>query len=199
MAYRKVLQFPNQALRKKSVPVIEFGEDLASLITDLSDTLNVENGAGLSAPQIGVFKRVIYVGSGDFTGAMINPVMTSKNTEMTLNEGCLSFPGVFENVDRYISIECTYFDVDGNEHTGTFDGISAHVIQHEIEHLDGKLLIDKLNTVKRDRLRRRAKKAARTQKALFNSSDSPQRKKKNSHLSKKEIKIRKNRQRRSKR
>ncbi len=193
MAYRKILEFPNQLLRKKSEPVTVFDDELRALADDLHDTLNVANGAGLSAPQIGVFQRVIYIGVGKFTGVMINPTIIEVQSPASLGEGCLSFPGIFENVNRFQTVQCRYQDVAGDEHDITVSKVSAHVIQHEIEHLDGVLLIDKLSRLKRARLQRKTKKKARLMKAAIRQEQAPPRKKKNSSLSKKELKIRKKR------
>ena len=199
MAYRQILTFPNSRLREISQPVMAFDERLAKLATDLQDTLNVDGGVGLSAPQIGILRRVIYVRSSDFTGLMVNPVITESANVERLQEGCLSFPGIYENVKRFTTIECTYFDLTGEEKSVVLKNLAAHVVQHEIEHLDGVLLIDKLSSIKRDRIRRKAQKAKRLENRSIGSQDTPRRKKANSHLSKKEIKIRKKNRSSSKR
>ena len=199
MAYRQILKFPNQSLREKSLPVAKFNSDLSQLVTDLSDTLNVEGGVGLAAPQIGVLQRIIYIRSENFTGVMINPEILESKDENILQEGCLSFPGVFEGVKRFTTVKCQYKDLQGEQHQVILKNLSAHIVQHEIEHLDGILLVDKLGTIKRDRIRRRRQKELRLQKRANGSSETPHRKKANSHLSKKEIKIRKKNRSSSKR
>ena len=198
MAYRTILKFPNQFLRTQSEPVTVFGDELQSLVADLHDTLNVESGVGLSAPQIGVAQQVIYVRGGGFDDAMVNPKILESDGLAMLSEGCLSFPGVFESVKRFTTVKCEYQDVTGEKHEAMLSDLAAHIVQHEIEHLDGTLLIDKLSTIKRDRIRRKAKKRARELKGLLNPQDSSRRKK-NSHLSKKELKIRKKQRFRPKR
>jgi len=197
MAYQSVLKFPDQVLRMKSEAVIVFDDELQNLVVDLHDTINVSGGIGLSAPQIGVRRRVIYISAGEFTGPMINPRIVDTSNPVMLNEGCLSFPGVMEDVNRFANIKCTYQDVEGVEHQLDVADLSAHIIQHEIEHLDGVLLIDKLSRIKRARIHRKAKKQRRVEKGMMACQDSSRRKKKNSNLSKKELKIRKKRRLRS--
>jgi peptide deformylase len=199
MAYRQILKFPDPCLRAKSMPIIEFDESLAALVSDLDDTLNVCGGVGLSAPQIGVFQRVIYIRSDDFTGVMVNPEILESAQENLLQEGCLSFPGIFEKVKRFTIVDCRYFDATGKEQKVVLKNLSAHIVQHEIEHLEGILLIDKLGTIKRERIRRRARKELRLAKRSNGHLDTPHRKKANSHLTKKEIKIRKKNRSSSKR
>jgi len=197
MAYRPVLEFPNDFLRTVSSDVTVFDEKLAALVTDLQDTINVVGGVGLAAPQLGVAQRVIWVATPDFTEPMINPKILEWDGPCSVKEGCLSFPNVFEQIDRFVSIKCAYQDLSGSSCEITVTGLAAHVVQHEIEHLDGILLIDKLHRIKRDRIKRKAQKKARTLRAVFRQQVSKQRKKKNSEVGKKELKIRKKRRLRS--
>ena len=121
------------------------------------DTMYMDNGIGLAAPQVGISKKIIVVDPtfGDDENSlrdMINPEIIETEKECELEEGCLSIPGVFEMVTRPEKITVKYHDVDGEEHRLEADGLLARVIQHEIDHLEGILFIDRLSTVKRNLL-----------------------------------------------
>ena len=196
MAFRKIIKYPSQFLLKKSIPVSEVTEDITQLVSDLRDTLNVAGGSGLAAPQIGFHHRVIYVSCPGFDQEMINPVIKSFDELQGLPEGCLSFPGVVETIPRYSKISAEYMTLDGNICNVDLEGLPAQVVQHEIEHLDGRLMIDKLSRLKRSRAVRRVKKVKKEVDVWLTTKDSETtitKVKRNSHLSKKEIKNRRSR------
>jgi len=104
MAFRRILLYPSKELVEKSTVVTDFTE-AQSVVEDLKDTLNVAGGVGLSAPQIGIHTRVIFVNTPEFSGEMINPVIVETSDAVSMSEGCLSFPGIFENIDRYSKVK----------------------------------------------------------------------------------------------
>jgi len=196
MTFRKILKFPNTALRQKSLPVEEFDEELPLLVSDLYDTLNVAGGVGLSAPQIGIHKRVIYVATTEFSDAMVNPVVVSSSDPEKMPEGCLSFPGINEMVERNTHIEVKYHDILGNEHSVKLINLVAQVVQHEIEHLDGILMVDHLHRVIRARVKNKVKKIKKeVRDKMWDGEPSITRIKKNARLSKKERNNRRRRRR----
>jgi peptide deformylase len=153
MGLLKILYYPNPMLKQVAEPVAVFDQELKNLVSDMFDTMYTYGGVGLAAPQIGKSIRLVVVDSSH--GApkrevYINPVIEelSEETE-TIKEGCLSFPGIFESAKFAKRIKITYQDVDGNQKTEEIEGLSATVIQHEVDHLDGKLMIDKMSNKKR--------------------------------------------------
>ncbi len=128
-------------------------EYIASLVTDLKDTLVDSDGVGLAAPQIGVLKRVVIVdGTGmtdvydylkDFKRVLINPVIISESKEVcTYNEGCLSVPGIYADVERPASMTVEYYDEKLQKVTETFGRFACRMVQHELSHLDGNMFVD---------------------------------------------------------
>ena len=195
MAFRRIVKYPDPSLRKKSSLVKSGDSTIPVLVGDLWDTLNIAQGAGLSAPQIGVHKRVIYISCGGFRTEMINPTITSADGLTGMLEGCLSFPGVSETVSRYENITVKYHDLEDIEHTVDLSGIAAQAVQHEIEHLDGKLMIDHFKPFKRSRIAKVVKKVTGKVDDIMSTPKAdeamPRRVRTNSHLSRKEIKKRK--------
>ncbi len=148
MTSRPVLTNPNTELRKvsESVSDKEMGtEELDILIDDLIETMKMENGIGIAAPQIGVHKRLIIIDTGDGPQALINPEITARSLrKIESEEGCLSVPGVYGMVKRHREIKARAFDRQGNEMTFRAKGLLSIVVQHETDHLDGVLFIDKV-------------------------------------------------------
>jgi len=144
MAVLPIRTFGDPVLKEHCPEVEEINPDVASLIKDLIDTLPKPGGAGLSANQIGVVKRVfIYEFEGDIE-ACINPHIISRSDETTQDvEGCLSLPGVGVPVERSEIIEMEYLDINGEKVTVKAEGWIARVFQHETDHLDGKLILDR--------------------------------------------------------
>jgi peptide deformylase len=170
MALREVLTYPNPLLREKARPVIEFDDELNALARDMAETMYAEPGVGLAATQVGVHQRVITIDVREKEGQsgellkLANPEIVEREGEVVGEEGCLSVPGVREDVKRSDKIKVRAQNLDGREVVIDADGMLAIVFQHEIDHLDGILFIDRLSPLKRSsikkRLRREAEQAA---------------------------------------
>lgn len=147
MPILKILTQPNPILRKKSVKIdlTEItGREFKKLISSMAKTMLKTDGVGLAAPQIGRNIRLAVINSKDGVFCLINPKLTKKSwAREPGQEGCLSIPGVFGQVKRHKKISLTYYDGDGKKIKLTATGLMARVIQHEIDHLDGVLFIDK--------------------------------------------------------
>ncbi|MEO0614677.1 MAG: peptide deformylase [Pseudomonadota bacterium] len=158
MALLKILEFPDPRLRTKATPVAEVDDEIRTLIDNLFETMYSAPGIGLAATQVDVHKRVLVTDVSEDKSeplALVNPVILSKNGVEVMEEGCLSVPGYYEKVERADSIVVRFLDRDGNEQTLETDGLLAVCIQHEIDHLDGKLFVDYLSQLKRQRIRKR--------------------------------------------
>lgn len=130
-------------LRRKTKKVASFAKDLQKLIQDLLDTVHHAEGAGLAAPQIGISERVTVARIGEEFIPLINPEILWKSEKTVFGEeGCLSLPNVWLSVPRATDIVLQYFDPKGKEHEKKLSGFDARVVQHEVDHLDGKLIID---------------------------------------------------------
>lgn len=149
MTARTVLTNPHDELRKKAVDIDVseiLSERVQTLIDDLMETMVVENGIGIAAPQVGVKERVLIVDDGtNNPQAFINPRIVSKSfRKIDFEEGCLSIPGVFGMVKRHKHVKVEAYNRDAEPVTIEADGILSVVLQHEIDHLDGILFIDKV-------------------------------------------------------
>ena len=140
----KIVTYPNPILRKKSEEIAGITEDIKRFVSDMARMMYKYDGIGLAAPQIGVNKRVIVIDPGKGLLKMINPRILERNGKPVEDEeGCLSFPGVYVNVARSVeSIVVSAIDVNGEERVWKGSGLFARVVQHEIDHLDGRLIID---------------------------------------------------------
>ena len=167
-----IYTYGTAVLRKVAEPITKDYPQLKELIQNMFETMYHADGVGLAAPQVGLPIRVIVIDLvafkeddpelGSFKIAMINPTMLEFGDEMvTLEEGCLSIPGIHETVSRSERIKIKYFDADFNEYIEEFDGFKARVIQHEYDHLQGVLFIDHISRLKRERVTRRFAKQAR--------------------------------------
>ncbi|MFA5359337.1 MAG: peptide deformylase [Patescibacteria group bacterium] len=147
MPILKIITQPNPILRKKSTeikPEIIKSREFQSLISAMAKTMLKTDGVGLAAPQIGKNIRLVVVNSKDGVFPLINPKFIKKSWARELGqEGCLSIPGVFGKVKRHKKISLTFYDKNGNKIKMTAEGMMARVIQHEVDHLDGILFIDK--------------------------------------------------------
>jgi peptide deformylase len=144
MAELPIRTFGDPVLKERCGEVEEIGPDIASLVRDLVDSLPKPGGAGLSANQIGVVKRVfVFESEGDISEC-INPRILSTSEETVEDlEGCLSLPGAVMPVPRHLALELQYSDLSGETHLIQADGWMARVFQHEIDHLDGKLILER--------------------------------------------------------
>jgi len=135
----------NPELRKKSREVKTISKHVLTLLDDMKETLHVEDGVGLAAPQVGVLRRIAIVEYDEEFYELINPKILKKSQEeLTEEEGCLSVPGVRGKVKRPERITVTYVDRAGNRHKEEKSGLVARVFCHEIDHLDGILFVDKM-------------------------------------------------------
>ena len=158
MAILTILEFPDPRLRKRATPVLQVDDALRSLLDDMFETMYAAPGIGLAATQIDVHRRLLVadVSTGkDDPHVLINPEILEKDGVMVTEEGCLSVPGYFEEIARAEHIKARFLDRDGLRQEREFEGLLAVCIQHEIDHLDGKLFVDYLSEAKRQRIRRR--------------------------------------------
>lgn len=166
MAKLKILEFPDVRLRTKATPVEVVDDALRALVADLFETMYDAPGIGLAATQVDVHKRLLVADvSADKSEphVFINPQIVEIDGVTVTDEGCLSVPGYFEEVERAERVRVRFLDGDGAEHETHFEGLLAVCIQHEIDHLDGKLFVDYLSEAKRQRIRRKLLKDRRQQ------------------------------------
>ncbi len=158
MAIRKILKFPNQDLRIKAKPVETFDEELKTLSDDMFETMHSVNGIGLAATQIGVAKQVAVIDISPEKNeplVIVNPeiqILDPSKTE-DYDEGCLSVPGFFEKISRPSDIKLSYQDLSGQQHEIKPEGLLTKVVQHELDHLNGRLFVDHISELKRRRIR----------------------------------------------
>ena len=161
MSKLAVLHFPDPRLRKKAIPVKTIDMGIKQLSRDMLETMYAENGIGLAATQVNMQKRVIVMDLSvekNSPMTLVNPEITEKVGSEEMEEGCLSVPGFFELVNRAEKISFQYLNLDGEKIEDSADGLLAVCIQHEIDHLDGKLFIDYLSSIKRQRIRKKFEK-----------------------------------------
>jgi len=161
MAILTVLHFPDPNLRKKATPVEVIDADIRSLASDMLETMYAESGIGLAATQVNIQKRVIVMDLSEEKNEpmiLINPEVTAAEGSEEMQEGCLSVPGFYEKVRRAEKIAYHYLDLDGQLKKGDAEGLLAVCIQHEIDHLNGKLFIDYLSPLKRQMIQKKIKK-----------------------------------------
>lgn len=144
MAVYRILEIGDPTLREKSQEVTKFNDSLAKLLTNMADTMYDADGVGLAAPQIGVLKRVVVIDIGEGLLELVNPQIVEQEGEEVAVEGCLSIPGRQGNVRRASKVKVKYQDRHGNEQWVEGEGLLARALQHEIDHLDGILYVDKL-------------------------------------------------------
>jgi peptide deformylase len=163
MARLKVLTFPDPRLRKVATPVIKFDKSLEKITSDMLETMYSEDGIGLAATQVDIHMRIIVMDISEARNKpkiFINPEFKILNDKSLLSftEGCLSVPGVSEEITRPDNIILTWQDINGTIHEDKPSGLLTVCIQHEIDHLEGKLMVDYLSPLKRDRIRKKATK-----------------------------------------
>lgn len=164
MALLKVLRFPDEKLRTQATPVTEFTAELQTQIDDMFETMYQEKGIGLAATQVDYHKQLIVMDLQDEVDrpkVFINPEIISSSGDFCNEEGCLSVPGIYAKVDRAEFVTVKALDRHGNEFTVEADGLFAICIQHEMDHLKGKLFVDYLSPLKRQRIKQKLEKAAR--------------------------------------
>ena len=167
MAIREIIEVPDPRLKVVSTPVEAFDEDLRTLVADMFETMYDAPGIGLAAIQIGVTERVVTVDVSPKEDekhpmAFINPEIIAVSDELNIHqEGCLSIPDYYEEVERPAAVRIRYHDANGQDHEMDCEGLLATCIQHEIDHLNGVLFIDHLSRLKRERVIKKFIKAAK--------------------------------------
>ncbi len=165
MALYQILEFPDARLRTVAKPVEEVNDEVRNIVDNMFETMYHAKGIGLAATQVNIHQRIIVMDvseNNDQPHVMINPEYTplDDDTEM-MQEGCLSVPEYYADVKRHLRVKLTALDRDGNPYELEADGLLAHCIQHECDHLDGKLFVDYLSTMKRNRVRKLMEKRQR--------------------------------------
>jgi len=161
MALMPILHHPDPRLRIKARPVVDFGPALQKLVDDMFETMYAAPGVGLAATQVGVALRLAVMDAGEETPeprVMINPEVLEAGDRMEMDEGCLSVPDASEKVQRYNRLRVRALDRNGEAYELDVEGLRAQAIQHEIDHLDGKLYIDYLSSLKRERILKKLRK-----------------------------------------
>jgi len=172
MALKSILRFPDPQLRQRSVDIAEIGDDVRQLVADMAETMVAANGAGLAAIQVGAPVRLFIVDGHVAGGAedappkvFIDPEIVEISEEsQTGDEGCLSFPDIFVPVKRGMRAKVRARDLDGNVFEAEGEGLYARALQHETDHLNGRLLIDQVGPVKRELIKRKLRRDAEAEK-----------------------------------
>jgi peptide deformylase len=166
MAILEVLHIPDNRLRKKAQNISEIDDSIRELANDMLETMYNENGIGLAATQVNIQKRLVVIDLSNEKSnskVLINPEILSSSGTEEMQEGCLSVPDVFETVERPKTITVKYQNLQGETIEETVDGLHAVCIQHEIDHLNGKLFIDYLTPLKRSRILKKFEKQEKLQ------------------------------------
>ncbi len=164
MAIRKILHYPDPRLRRQGLPVDTVDDEIRTLIDDMAETMYQAPGMGLAAPQIDVSKRILVIDISEARNdlrVLVNPELLTQEGEQTMEEGCLSVPGVYEEVTRAEKVTVRALGGDGKPFELEADGLLATCVQHEIDHLDGKLFVDYLSRLKQQRVRKKLEKQQR--------------------------------------
>lgn len=171
MAIRNLRYDSDELLRKRSKEIPEIDNKIRELALDMLDTMYKFDGVGLAAPQVGILKRIIVIDIGEGPKVYINPVIKKATGKQTCEEGCLSFPNMFGNVDRPQSVIVEAFNLEGKKVKVKAKDLEAVVLSHEIDHLDGILFIDKaydIYTVTEEELEASRKEAEEAEKKAKN-------------------------------
>jgi len=167
MAVLEILEFPDPRLRTEAGPVEQVTDSTRALVADMLETMYAAPGIGLAATQVNVHQRILVIDvSEDHSEpqVFINPEVTVLDPELgEYDEGCLSVPGFYETVNRPQRVEVTALDLHGESFTRELNGLLAICLQHEIDHLNGKLFVDYLSPLKRQRIRKKLEKSQRRQ------------------------------------
>ena len=161
MSLRTILEFPDPRLRARAQPVTRFDAELSELIDDMFETMYAAPGIGLAAPQIDVQRRVLVIDISEERNqplVLINPEILSREGVAVTEEGCLSVPGIFDEVERAARIRVRAHDRNGELFERDYEGTLAVCVQHEMDHIDGKLFVDYLSDLKRERIRKKLEK-----------------------------------------
>ncbi|WP_313920351.1 peptide deformylase [Tahibacter sp.] len=165
MAKLTILEFPDPRLRTKAQPVTDFGADLARLVADMFETMYEAPGIGLAATQVNVHRQLLVLDVSEDKNqphVLCNPRVLAKDGIQTYQEGCLSVPGIFADVERANQITVEAEDIHGKTFSLQADGLLAVCIQHEMDHLAGRLFVDYLSPLKREMVRKKLEKQRRS-------------------------------------
>lgn len=161
MATLDILEFPDHRLRTKATPVAVFDAKLKQFVSDMFETMYAANGVGLAATQVDVHQRVLVIDMSEDRNqplVLINAEILEKSGEQVYQEGCLSFPGIYADVTRALKVKVKAHDVGGKEFFYEAEGPLAVAVQHEMDHLAGKVFVDYLSPLKRSLLLKRLEK-----------------------------------------
>lgn len=164
MAKLPILLYPDERLHKVAAPVTLVNDEIRNLIKDMAETMYAAPGVGLAATQVDVHKRIIVIDTSvtrDELRAFINPELIETSGEADVDEGCLSVPGIYEKLRRAQRIRVRALDADGAPFEHTAEGLQAVCIQHEMDHLDGKVFVEKLSRLKQQRILSKIRKRQR--------------------------------------
>jgi peptide deformylase len=164
MATLNILRYPDARLHKQAAPVTVFDEELKRLVADMAETMYAAPGIGLAATQVDVHKQVIVVDVSerrDSLVVLVNPEIVEKTGVSDIEEGCLSLPGIYELVDRAERVKVRAYDQHGKAFTLEAQGLLSVCIQHEMDHLLGKVFVEYLSQLKQQRIRARLNKQLR--------------------------------------
>lgn len=156
---REIVRWPAKVLTTPTREVTDFGPGLEALLTEMMEACKAADGVGIASNQIGESYRVAWVGREDGTFfEIVNPKILEQSGKVTLEEGCLSVPGEWEPCPRYHRVKVSYQDKTGKSHELEAEGRLAHVLQHEIDHLDGTVYVMRLSSLKRELIKKRMQK-----------------------------------------
>jgi peptide deformylase len=164
MASLNIVRYPDPRLYKKAAPVLEVNDEIRRLVSDMAETMYAAPGIGLAATQVDVHKRVIVIDTSETRDqllVLINPEIVGREGLQFCEEGCLSLPGIYEAVERAERITVRALDAQGKPFTADADKLLAICIQHEIDHLEGKVFVDYLSRLKQQRIKARLQKQLR--------------------------------------
>lgn len=167
MAILNILTFPNPRLRRQAEPVARVDDEVRRIVADMFETMYAAPGIGLAAPQVDIHRQIVVIDIADQNNqplCLINPKILELNGEQQMDEGCLSVPGFHEQVTRAATVRVSALDQEGQPFTMDAEGLLAVCIQHEFDHLQGKLFVDHLSSLKRQRIRHKLERHRRSDK-----------------------------------
>ena len=159
-----ILRFPDPRLKTAATPVAAIDDDIRRLTRDMAETMYEAPGIGLAATQVDVHKQVIVIDASETRDQLlilINPQLVESDGLQTCEEGCLSVPGIYDKVERAEHVVVRYLDLEGKEQIVSADGLLAVCLQHEMDHLQGRVFVDHLSPLKQSRIRSKLAKQAR--------------------------------------
>ncbi len=161
MALLHILQYPHPSLREKALPVTQFDKGITKLAEDMLETMYQAPGIGLAATQVNHAIQLLVIDTSERKNeplVIINPEITEYSNKVINEEGCLSFPDIYANIPRFEQVTIHYQDIDGKDQQLKADDLLAICIQHEMDHLQGKVFVDYLSSLKRNRIRKQLEK-----------------------------------------